>query len=107
MCAADPLAADADVGGEQIHVRIQVAHVERQRVLRRQHADFLDRLQALDARGERAAAGVPPPGGARDTAMDGLPRGCVSFSWRRYAHRCRHVEFRRLAAVDGDEVPLT
>ncbi|MNX92666.1 hypothetical protein D3C86_1248160 [compost metagenome] len=48
--AADFLAADADVRGEQVDVGIEVAHVQRQGVLAGQLADLLDRFQAVDAR---------------------------------------------------------
>ena len=50
------LATDADVGRKEVHMRIEVAHVERQRVLSGKLADGLDRFQAVDA-GEQVGGG--------------------------------------------------
>ena len=54
---ADPVAADPDVRGEQVDVRIEVAHVQRQRVLGDELADFLDGLEPADAGFEISGGG--------------------------------------------------
>src|SRR5690606_28994358 len=46
---ADLVAADPDVGCEQVHMGIEIAHVERQRILAGELADGVDRLEAIDA----------------------------------------------------------
>jgi hypothetical protein len=56
------LAANLDVGGEEVHVGVEVAHVQRQGILARQLADRLDGLQAVEAGGEVSLMAGPLTG---------------------------------------------